>query len=267
VKLLRHQSRGFPGPSLKCQREIDTGAAALRADTPFDWARWAPAFLGAVAAEAADGRQLLLDLERAWFGARTQVAGRRRDSHAAAAVDRLAAVPLLSATSLAGGLGIAVKNAIRLLEDFVDGGIAVEVTHRSRRRLFGLKAMAPLAAAVRPPYRPEPGRGRGRPPGRDVTDAIADPPELPPAPLPPPLTPVERRAFDYTAFEADMARLDRVIRQTKRALDRLVRPTTETADPTRRTADPSPPTAAPERSSSDEAAGVTLPMPARGQIA
>jgi len=213
-----------------------TGAAALRAETPFDWAFWASAFLQAVAAEAADGRQLLMDLERAWFGARTAVAGRRRDSHAAAAVDRLAAVPLVSATSLAAGLGIAVKNAIRLLDEFVAGGIAVEVTHRSRRRLFGLKAMAPLAEAVRLPYRPEPGRRRGRPPGRDVTDVIADPPELPPAPLPP-LTPVERRAFDYSDVEHDMAQLDRVVRQTKRALDTLVRPTIESAVPTRQSAD------------------------------
>ena len=213
-----------------------TGAAALRAESPFDWARWAPAFLEAVAAEAADGRQLLMDLERAWFGARAAVAGRRRDSHAAAAVDRLAAVPLISATSLAAALGIAVKNSIRLLDDFVGGGIAVEVTHRSRRRLFGLKAMAPLADAVRLPYRPEPGRRRGRPPGRDLTDAIADPPELPPAPLPS-LTPVERRAFDYSDVEHDMAQLDRVVSQTKRALDTLVRPTIESAVPTRQSAD------------------------------
>ena len=141
-----------------------TGAAALRAETPFERAAWAPAFLHAVAAEAADARQLLMDLERAWFAARAAVAGRRRDSHAAAAVDVLAAVPLISATSLAAGLGIAVKNAIRLLDGLMDAGIAVEVTHRSKRRLFGLKAMAPLADAVRPPYRPEPGRGRGRPP-------------------------------------------------------------------------------------------------------
>ena len=221
-----------------------TGAAALRAETPFDWPLWAPAFLQAMAAEAADGRQLLMDLERAWFGARTQVAGRRCDSHAAAAVDRLAAVPLISATSLAAGLGIAVKNAIRLLDDFVAGGIAVEVTHRSRRRLFGLKAMAPLAEAVRLPYRPEPGRGRGRPPGRDVENAIAAPPALPPAPLPP-LTPVERRAFDYTDVEHDMAQLDRVVRQTKRALDTLVRPTIEYPVPTRQSADASPPVAEP----------------------
>ena len=141
-----------------------TGAAALRAETPFAPSAWSPAFLQALAAEAADGRQLLMDLERAWFGARAAVAGRRRDSHAAAAVDVLAAVPLISATSLAAGLGIAVKNAIRLLDGLVAAGVAVEVTHRSKRRLFGLKGMAPLAEAVRPPYRPEPGRGRGRPP-------------------------------------------------------------------------------------------------------
>lgn len=194
-----------------------TGAAALRAETPFDWARWAPAFLQAVAAEAADGRQLLMDVERAWFTARTVVARRRRDSHAAAAVDRLAAVPLISATSLAAGLGIAVKNAIRLLDGLVDAEIAVEVTHRSRRRLFGLKAMAPLADAVRPPYRPEPGRGRGRPPGRDVEDAITGPP-----PALPPLTPVERRAFDYTALEEAMAHLDAVVRTSRSTLRTLV---------------------------------------------
>ena len=203
--------------------------AALRAETPFDWAEWAPAFLQAVAAEAADGRQLLTDLERAWFCARTSVAGRRRDSHAAAAVDRLAAVPLLSATSLAAALGIALKNAVRLLDGLVNTAIAVEVTHRSRRRLFGLKAMAPLAEAVRPPYRPEPGRGRGRPPVVPAEADIADPPELPPAP-PPPLTPVERRAFDCSDFEHDMAQLDRVVRQTRRSLDALRRGAPAEAD-------------------------------------
>ena len=227
-----------------------TGAAALRAETPFDWARWAPAFLQAVAAEAADGRQVLMDLERAWFSARAVVAGRRRDLHAAAAVDRLAVVPLISATSLAAGLGIAVKNAIRLLDGLVDADIAIEVTHRSRRRLFGLKAMAPLADAVRPPYRPDPNRGRGRPPGRDVEDAITGPPPALP-PLPPlsplsPLTPLERRAFDYSDVEHAMAQLDRVVRQTKRALDTLARPTIESAGLTAQSADESPPTGEPE---------------------
>jgi len=75
-----------------------------------------------------------------------------------------------------------------------------------------------LAEAVRPPYRPEPGRGRGRPPNLTDDDEITGPPP----PLPP-LTPIERRAFDYSALERCMAQLDLSIRQTKRALDRVAR--------------------------------------------
>ena len=56
------------------------------------------------------------------------VAGRRRHSRAAAAIDLLAAAPLVSATSLATGLGMAVKNAAALLEQFQKAGIVVEVT-------------------------------------------------------------------------------------------------------------------------------------------
>jgi hypothetical protein len=84
-----------------------TGAAALRAETPFG-ADWPAEFLQALAHEAEDARQLLRALERAWFAARSRMAGHRRDSHVAAAVDLLAATPLLFATSLAGALGIAV---------------------------------------------------------------------------------------------------------------------------------------------------------------
>jgi hypothetical protein len=194
-----------------------TGAAALRAETPFERSAWQPAFLHALAAEALDGRQLLSDLERAWFEGRAAVAGRRRDSHAAAAVDLLAAVPLLSATTLAKGLDLAIKNAIRLLDDLVAAGVAVEVTHRSKRRLFGLKGMAPLAAVVRPPYRPAPGRGRGRPP------LIVEEPAPPPLEPLPPLNPIEQRAFDYSDLEQSMAQLDLVLRETRRSLDVLRR--------------------------------------------
>ena len=88
--------------------------------------------------------QLLGDLERAWFAARAAVARRRRNCRAAAAVDILAAAPLVSATSLATGLGMAVNNASALLDAFCAAGIAVEVTHRLKRRLFGLAALAPL---------------------------------------------------------------------------------------------------------------------------
>jgi len=195
-----------------------TGAAALRPDTPWAPAAWLPAFLTALADEAADGLQLLLDLERAWLAARRAIGSRRRHSRAAAAVDLLAAAPLISATSLAAGLGMAVKNAARLLEEFCAAGIAVEVTHRSRRRLFGLKGMAPLRDAVVPPPRPQPGRGRGRPP------TIPYDAEAPPAPpLDRPHTPLERRAFDYGDLEQAMAVLDQAIRRTRRALDQLAR--------------------------------------------
>jgi len=193
-----------------------TGAAALRADTPLARDAWTIHFLHAVAAEAADARQLLLDLERAWFEARVTVAGRRRDSRVIAGVDLLAAVPLVSATSLARGLGLAVKNAIRLLEGLVTAGVAVEVTQRAKRRLFGLEGLAPLADVVRPPDRPEPGRGRGQPP------VIVEPPALPPAPLPP-LSPIERKRFDYSELEAAMAYAEQVMHETGRALTLLVR--------------------------------------------
>jgi hypothetical protein len=193
-----------------------TGTAALRAETPWERAAWMTEFLRALAVEAADGRQLLLDLERAWFAARAAMAGRRRDSHAAAAIDLLAATPLLSATTLAKGLGLAVKNAIRLLDGLVAADLAVEVTHRSKRRLFGLKGMAPLGEAVRPPYRPEAGRGRGRPP------LLVEEPELPAQPLPP-LAPFERHAFDCSDLEAVVSHVDQVLRQTRRSLNALAR--------------------------------------------
>ncbi len=195
-----------------------TGPRALGADVPFAPEIWIPVFLEALADEAADYLQLLLDLERGWFGARTAVAGRRRTSRAAAAVDLMAAAPLVSATTLAGGLGMAVKNATALLDDFVTAEIAVEVTHRSKRRLFGLAGLAPLREQVRPPRRPEPGRGRGRPP-------ILLPNGVPPPAKLPDRAPsfLERRAFDYSDLEAWMAHADQVIRSTRHTLDRLAR--------------------------------------------
>jgi hypothetical protein len=224
-----------------------TAAAALRAETSFELSAWLPAFLRALATEAADGRQLLRDLERAWFAARSAITGRRRDSHAAACVDVLAATPLVSATSLAAGLGVAVKTAIRLLDGFVADGVAVEVTWRSKRRLFGLKGMAPLGDVVRPSYRPEPGRGRGRPPILPVEDDVVGPP-LPP----PPLTPVERRAFDYSDLDHCMAHLDQTIRQTRRALQTLASLAIEPAPTDPQNGEAIPAVGAPEPGRDDE---------------
>jgi hypothetical protein len=76
----------------------------------------------------------------------------------AAAVDVMAASPIVSATSLAASLSMAVKNAAALLDAFVERGIAIEVTHRAKRRLYGLKHLAPLREEAAPPRRPMSGR-------------------------------------------------------------------------------------------------------------
>jgi hypothetical protein len=183
----------------------------LRADIAWAPAAWIPAFLAALAEEAADGLQLLQTLERAWFAARSQAAGRRSTSRAGAAIDVLAAAPLVSATSLGKALGMATQNAAQLLDRFCADGIAIEVTHRSKRRLYGLAALAPLRDGVAPPRRPEPGRGRGRSPLRPVEDAVT----APPAPLPP-LTPLERRSLDYSGLDAAMAFADEAMRGARR---------------------------------------------------
>jgi hypothetical protein len=168
-----------------------------------------PAFFGAIEHEAADALDLLTTMERAWFDACRGIAGRRKDSHDAAAVDVVAAAPMPSATTLARVLGIAVKNAIRILDMLVAANITTEVTLRAKRRLFSLQGLTPLRDVVQPPYRPEPGRGRGRPPILSLDDVAADPPSLPP------LTPIERRVFDYTFLEEAMAHLDAVVRASR----------------------------------------------------
>jgi hypothetical protein len=197
-----------------------TGAAALSAETSWAIDAWIPVFLTALAVEADDARQLLLDMERAWFTARNAVAGRRSNSRAGIAIDLLAAAPLISAPSLATGLGMAMKNALELLDSFCADGIAIEVTHRSRRRLFGLAGLAPLRDEVSPPRRPEPGRGRGRPPAT-LIDAEPLPASLPPPEHP--ITPIERRSINYSELEGAMAHLELTIRDTRRTLDALAR--------------------------------------------
>jgi hypothetical protein len=203
-----------------------TGARALRADTSWDAAAWIPDFLTALAVEAEDALDLLFAMERAWFAARAAVAGRRRTSRAAA-VDILAAAPLVSATSLAAGLGMAVKNAAALLDAFCAAGIAVEVTHRSKRRLFGLAGLAPLRDAVRPPYRPDRTRGRGRPRLDQSDDPAASVVlALPAAPL----TPIDRRQIDYSDLDHWMAQMDQAIRHPRRMLSTVAKPTQPDAE-------------------------------------
>jgi hypothetical protein len=124
----------------------------------------------------------------------------------------LAATLMISATTLSGIIGIAVKNAIRLLEELRKAGIVIEVTHRSKRRLFGLAGLAPLREVVSPPYRPE--RGRIGRPRYDVEEPAPEPVVAAPAPL----SPFERRDFDYSALEEAMSHLDDVVRRSRQAL-------------------------------------------------
>ena len=193
-----------------------TGAAALAAEIPWGRAEWTGHFLEAVADEAEDGLALLRQIERHWFAARHAVAGRRRDSHAAAAIDLLAAAPLLSATSLAQILGIAINNATRLLDGFVRLGIVSEVTQRSKRRLYGLKHLAPLREATAAPRRPRPGRRPGRPSAVGIDEFGGDANEmLPPLAPSPPLPPLARREFDFSELDRLLAVTDQAIRRAQ----------------------------------------------------
>jgi hypothetical protein len=203
-----------------------TGARALGGETPRETEAWTIDFLAALAEEADAGADFLRLLEREWFAARSVVRDRRPDSRAAAAVDIMAAAPVVSATSLAGSLDLAVKNASALLEAFVERGIAIEVTHRSKRRLYGLKHLAPLREEAAPPRRPTPGRARGRPPrGAPVPILLAKYSEARDA-IPSPadrlaLSPLERQEFDFTDIDDWMRQADQAIRRTEAVLDQF----------------------------------------------
>ena len=197
-----------------------TGAEAFGA-VPRPTELWAAGFLKALAEEAEAGIALLRLLERQWLAARSAIRGRRRDSHAAVGVDILAAAPIISATSLARDLDIAIKNAASLLDTFVARGIAIEVTHRSKRRLFGLKHLAPLREETAPPRRALRRRGRGTlGPMRGADDADA-PDIAPPAAEPLRLTPLERREFEFSDLDDWMREADQLIRRSQAVLDGL----------------------------------------------
>ncbi len=209
-----------------------SGARAFRGDAPKPIEDWVAAFLNSLAEEAEAGIALLRLLEQEWFAARSAVHDRRRDSHAAAAVDAMAAAPVLSATTLARGLGISVKNAAALLDSFVARGIAIEVTHRSKRRLFGLKHLAPLREEALPPRRARRGAGsirRGdaaRWPAIGLPDLEYSDAGDAATPLRRQLvlSPLERKEFELTGLDDWMREADQVIRRSQAILDRLAQP-------------------------------------------
>ncbi len=197
-----------------------TGAQAFSA-MPRPTELWTAGFLKALAEEAEAGIALLRRLEREWLAARAAIRGRRRDSHAAAAVDILAAAPLVSATSLAGGLDIAVKNAAALLDVFVGRGIAIEVTHRSKRRLFGLKYLAPLRETAAPPRRALRRHGYAALVRARGVDDVDLPDTAPRAAEPLQFTPLERKEFEFSDLDDWMREADQLIRRSQAVLDGL----------------------------------------------
>lgn len=209
-----------------------SGTRAFRGDAPKPIEDWVLAFLGSLADEAEVGIALLRLLEREWFAARMAVRDRRRDSHAAAAIDVMAAAPVISATSLAGGLGIAVKNAAALLDSFVALGIAIEVTHRSKRRLFGLRHLAPLREEALPPRRgrraeaiTRRGEAARRPAGALADLEYSDAGDAaPPLRQRLALSASDREETEFSGFDDWMREADQVIGRSQAILDRFAQP-------------------------------------------
>ena len=143
-----------------------TGGDALRAG-PDDPDGFTVRFLETVQREAAEGRDLLLTMEREWREARIRVdhrAGARSNSRLPAAVDLLAASPLLSISALAEALGCSVEGASRMLDSLVQLEVAAEVTGRTgrgARRLYGLKRLLPIRAETTAVRRRTQGRAAG----------------------------------------------------------------------------------------------------------
>ena len=193
-----------------------TGPRALSAEAPHARADWMVVFLEALAGEATDYLEMLRSIERGWIAARARVPAQRSTSRAALAVDVIATTPLISATTLARALGMSIKCTTELLDRFVATEVAVEVTHRSARRLFGLAGMAPVRAATTAPRRPIPGRGRGRPRSDDLQEELV----APAAPLPR-MSRFQHPPIDYGALEEAMAHCDSVIRTARIRLQAL----------------------------------------------
>ena len=147
-----------------------TGGDALRAG-PDDPDGFTVRFLETVQREAAEGRDLLLTMEREWREARIRVdhrAGARSNSRLPAAVDLLAASPLLSISALAEALGCSVEGASRMLD--VSGPTRGRRRgHRSDRagRPAALRPQAPAADPGRDDGRSAPDAGEGSGDGRN----------------------------------------------------------------------------------------------------
>ena len=210
-----------------------TGGDALRAG-PDDPDGFTVRFLDAVRNEAMDSRDLLLTMEREWRAARIRVdhrAGARSNSRLPAAVDLLAASPLLSISALAGALGCSIEGASRMLEALVQLEVAAEVTGRTgrgARRLYGLKRLLPIRAETTAVQRRARGGQRGRPkrvlipPFAELADEPKAAEVTPDAELAEPAR-LAAVSFDFDALARLIAAADERTRGVRRLLDRIAR--------------------------------------------
>ncbi|OAZ75626.1 hypothetical protein SRCM100623_00369 [Acetobacter pasteurianus] len=86
-----------------------TGAAAFRSGTSWDVRTWVPCWLQALEDEADAIRIMTRTLEASWRAARLQAGGQRSTSRARAAIDVIAAHPVISATTLATRLSMSTR--------------------------------------------------------------------------------------------------------------------------------------------------------------
>lgn len=193
---------------------ILAGADTLRPGSPTDPDGWVLAFARSLEREAADGLAVLRRLEHAWRGARAAIGPRRSNSRLPAAVDLLAATPLLGPARLAALLGCSVRGAGLMMEELVACRAAVEVTGRGSHRLFGLPGCEGIRGETAGPRRY--GHRRGRPPKVIVPEPLAE--TEPPPPPPPVPARLERLDVDYAALDALLADTSRVVERVQRLL-------------------------------------------------
>jgi PAS domain-containing protein len=190
------------------------GADTLHPDSPTDADGWGLAFARSLEREAADGLAILRRLEHTWRSARAAIGPRRSNSRLPAAVDLLAAMPLLGPARLASLLGCSLRGAGLMMEELVACGAAVEVTGRGSHRLYGLPGTEGIRGETAGPRRH--GYRRGRPPKVIVPEPLTA--TEPPPPSPPMPARLERLEVDYTALDALLADTNRVVERVQAIL-------------------------------------------------
>lgn len=189
-----------------------TASAAFRVEAPLDRAEWIADFLTELGKEAICFDELLSRMEYAWTFARRAVRGQRSTSRAGLVVDLLMLHPIASATAVSQRTGLSVNATLQILERLQGEGIVVEITNRSARRMFAMRAFEGIRDCIRPPQRRRRGNTMRRQrestsPTSSFTPSRIERDELPP--------------LDYTDLDQALAAADRAVaRFVERLVDR-----------------------------------------------